>query len=387
MKWNCELIQDLLPLYAEGLCSPASRAAVEEHLDECAVCRRLTTPLPVEAPAEPENADRAVKKSIRKVRRRWLSSLVAAVLVVPLLLMSWAQFRGRGVCFTNLDDIFAARRFLTALERQDWEKAAVMHDYSDDYQSILDALAMSVSDWGKSFTSFDLAGHPYQASSYLSREGELPETVEELYGFLYNRQGNAMIPLELWDEIIAVDPGAVYENGWQCWLGEELFGKISTPWGEFMATDCRGFDTAYEYCTYFDLVPTVIYEEAKADLEAEARRVYDSTHADYGYVADMTEEAFLDYMARSYAEDLASLEELVSFDCTGYQGAELLWENDGWHIEFGVQLTYQNKSLDTTMGIGVEDGKVRIVSISHREGVDWLDQLERVLYPSAHPDY
>ena len=35
MKWNCELIQDLLPLYEEDLCSPTSRKAVQELLEEC----------------------------------------------------------------------------------------------------------------------------------------------------------------------------------------------------------------------------------------------------------------------------------------------------------------------------------------------------------------
>ena len=88
MKLDCELIQDLLPLYAEGLCSPASRRAVEEHLSDCEDCRRLTAPLPIEEPGDTPNADRAVKKGIKKVRRRWLSSLIAAVLVVPLLLQA-----------------------------------------------------------------------------------------------------------------------------------------------------------------------------------------------------------------------------------------------------------------------------------------------------------
>ena len=74
MKWNCDLIQDLLPLYEEGLCSPSSRQAVEEHLGECDACRRLAAPLPIEAPPETPAADRAVKRSIKKVRRRWLLS-------------------------------------------------------------------------------------------------------------------------------------------------------------------------------------------------------------------------------------------------------------------------------------------------------------------------
>ena len=115
MKWNCDLIQDLLPLYEEGLCSPSSRQAVEEHLGECDACRRLAAPLPIEAPPETPAADRAVKRSIKKVRRRWLLSLIASLLAVPLLLMSVNQFRGRGLCFTNFDDILTARAFLSAL--------------------------------------------------------------------------------------------------------------------------------------------------------------------------------------------------------------------------------------------------------------------------------
>lgn len=42
MKLSCEIIQDLLPLYEEKLCSEASREAVEEHLKECSICRTWT---------------------------------------------------------------------------------------------------------------------------------------------------------------------------------------------------------------------------------------------------------------------------------------------------------------------------------------------------------
>ena len=126
MKFDCELIQDLLPLYEEGLCSPASRQAVEEHLKQCQRCRRLTAPLPIEEPKELPQADRAVKQSIKKLRRRWLTTLLAAVLVFPLLLLSVNQYRGSGLSFTNLDDIYTAWRFLHALEEQGWETAARM---------------------------------------------------------------------------------------------------------------------------------------------------------------------------------------------------------------------------------------------------------------------
>ena len=39
MKTNCDVIRDLLPLYAEHITSEATNALVEEHLAECEVCR------------------------------------------------------------------------------------------------------------------------------------------------------------------------------------------------------------------------------------------------------------------------------------------------------------------------------------------------------------
>lgn len=38
MKAKCELIQDLLPLYLDGVCSNESKITVEEHLRECTLC-------------------------------------------------------------------------------------------------------------------------------------------------------------------------------------------------------------------------------------------------------------------------------------------------------------------------------------------------------------
>ena len=44
MKTNCDIIRDLLPLYAEHITSEASNALVEEHLAECEACRHAHHP-------------------------------------------------------------------------------------------------------------------------------------------------------------------------------------------------------------------------------------------------------------------------------------------------------------------------------------------------------
>lgn len=40
-KYSCEVVQDLLPLYQDSVCSESSRQMVEEHLQECADCRMI----------------------------------------------------------------------------------------------------------------------------------------------------------------------------------------------------------------------------------------------------------------------------------------------------------------------------------------------------------
>ena len=41
MKYNCDLISDLLPLYKDDICSEATKKIVEEHLGECPSCRKM----------------------------------------------------------------------------------------------------------------------------------------------------------------------------------------------------------------------------------------------------------------------------------------------------------------------------------------------------------
>ena len=41
MKYDCDLISDLLPLYKDDICSPSSKKIVEEHLAECPSCKKL----------------------------------------------------------------------------------------------------------------------------------------------------------------------------------------------------------------------------------------------------------------------------------------------------------------------------------------------------------
>lgn len=69
-----DIVQDLLPLYHDGVCSEKSRAAVEEHLKTCETCRAalaaMDAPLP-EAKREVAADDAA---AVQKISEEWKKS-------------------------------------------------------------------------------------------------------------------------------------------------------------------------------------------------------------------------------------------------------------------------------------------------------------------------
>lgn len=89
-KVSCGVIRDLLPLYADEVAGPESRALVEEHLNGCEGCRRELEQLTRNVSLPPEQNEEAEmkrwKKALsRKVRRLALFWGLAAVLLLVLV--------------------------------------------------------------------------------------------------------------------------------------------------------------------------------------------------------------------------------------------------------------------------------------------------------------
>ena len=89
MKLSCNVIRDLLPLYAENLTSEESNALVDEHLCGCDECAKQLGILK-KAQAIPVETDAPGLKKIRKaiVRRRVLAVTMAVMLVITLVLVA-----------------------------------------------------------------------------------------------------------------------------------------------------------------------------------------------------------------------------------------------------------------------------------------------------------
>ena len=100
---NCEIIRDLLPLYAEGLTGQAANREIEDHLAGCEACAKALQQLrlPVEQIEPHAEAWKAAVKKERKGRRR------RTVLVALLALLV-----GAGICLALLlgQDVFRIRQ-------------------------------------------------------------------------------------------------------------------------------------------------------------------------------------------------------------------------------------------------------------------------------------
>lgn len=90
MKYNCDIIKDLLPSYTDNICSEASRKVVEEHFKECASCRKLAGEFNdnnVENVLNNEKENVLSKHNKRMVRKTYTIGIITAlVLMVPVII-------------------------------------------------------------------------------------------------------------------------------------------------------------------------------------------------------------------------------------------------------------------------------------------------------------
>ncbi|MGN0747724.1 MAG: zf-HC2 domain-containing protein [Aristaeellaceae bacterium] len=72
MKYNCEIVRDLMPLCVDGAASEPSRQMVVDHVLECRDCMQVYQEMRTEVPKEPPAARDAApfRSTVRRLRRR-----------------------------------------------------------------------------------------------------------------------------------------------------------------------------------------------------------------------------------------------------------------------------------------------------------------------------
>lgn len=90
MKYDCDMIADLLPLYKDGVCSEASKRIVYEHLSECARCKNIYDKMgenfiDQEFMREKEEVISSQAKFFKR-KSAIAGSIVAAIFAIPILI-------------------------------------------------------------------------------------------------------------------------------------------------------------------------------------------------------------------------------------------------------------------------------------------------------------
>lgn len=125
MKLPCEMIQDVIPLYHDGVCSEVSRGIVEDHLRACEECTAFLKRIDVELDTPVDAAEaqplRAIKKTLLKEKKvAWVKGFALAALICVLI---YSVF----VCLTQLQVIEVTTEGMSVAEIYRLEDGRILY--------------------------------------------------------------------------------------------------------------------------------------------------------------------------------------------------------------------------------------------------------------------
>lgn len=95
MMHNCDIVQDLLPLYIDDVCSSASGEMIRSHLEECPKCREMLRQLGRDTYARPEepSVEEVLKKTSYVLSKRAVySALGVLAIIVYWVVYFWQEY-------------------------------------------------------------------------------------------------------------------------------------------------------------------------------------------------------------------------------------------------------------------------------------------------------
>lgn len=126
---NCEIIRDLIPPYANGLCSEYTQKVMQEHFEHCDDCKNVFESMinPIITVMEENNSNLKttilnIKKSIKKnIKKRRQGIILTAVLVAFILTAGVAYLLLQHVGSIH-NIFFPEQRIIINKESDDWEE-------------------------------------------------------------------------------------------------------------------------------------------------------------------------------------------------------------------------------------------------------------------------
>ena len=145
MKLPCKVIEDMLPMYYDKVCSEESAALVEEHIKDCPHCSQMLSDLRADIDIQEKHIDdikplKKMQKSYRKMRLGWLIAIICILVLTPFAFLVGAQQgekQGQAVDYTKEEAIAYANEFMTCLVNGDYAKAYSYWDIEREKKDLL----------------------------------------------------------------------------------------------------------------------------------------------------------------------------------------------------------------------------------------------------------
>lgn len=156
MKLSCKVIEDMLPMYYDKVCSEDSAALVEEHLKSCTHCSQMLSDLRDGVGIQEQKVDdikplKKIQKSYKKMRLGWLIAILCVLVLAPVAFLigeHQGEKQEMPVDYTKEEAIAYANEFMTCLVNGDYTKAYSYWDIAGEKKDLLS---------GNLFTEKDLA--------------------------------------------------------------------------------------------------------------------------------------------------------------------------------------------------------------------------------------
>ena len=102
-KLRCEIVQDLLPSYVDGLTSDETNEVVKDHLADCVSCRDMYERMKADETSAEENSEVMEKEKkeinfLKKIKQKHRLNLMLVVVILTVFLQRFIIIRliGRG---------------------------------------------------------------------------------------------------------------------------------------------------------------------------------------------------------------------------------------------------------------------------------------------------
>ena len=142
MKLPCKVIEDMLPMYYDKVCSEESAALVEEHLRSCPRCAQMLADLGAEIDIPEQKVDdmkplQKIRKSYWKMKLAGLITLLCALILVPCAFLMGTKKEPK-VEYSKEEAIAYANEFMACLEAKDYAKAYTYWNLEEEKRSLLE---------------------------------------------------------------------------------------------------------------------------------------------------------------------------------------------------------------------------------------------------------